>query len=83
MCDMKLDFAVMSASLGIDFASHFESELRAIAALEADGLVRPSGNGFDVTDLGRLLIRNVAMCFDEYLGSKAEASSGMVYSRTI
>jgi oxygen-independent coproporphyrinogen-3 oxidase len=79
MCDMKLDFAAMSASLGLDFAKHFEPELKAIKALEADGLVRSFESGFDVTGLGRLLIRNVAMCFDAYLGSKAEG----VYSRTI
>ena len=83
MCDMKLDFAAMSASLGFDFANHFKPELKAIQALEADGLVRSSANGFDVTDLGRLLIRNVAMCFDEYLGAKADPNNKAVYSRTI
>jgi oxygen-independent coproporphyrinogen-3 oxidase len=29
MCDLALDFAAMSKALGIDFARHFESELRA------------------------------------------------------
>jgi oxygen-independent coproporphyrinogen-3 oxidase len=79
MCDMKLDFASMSASLGFDFANYFKRELSALQALEADGLVHSLPSGFDVTDLGRLLIRNVAMCFDGYLASKAEG----VYSRTI
>jgi len=79
MCDMKLDFPAMSASLGLDFEDYFRRELGAVKALEADGLVRSLANGFDVTDLGRLLIRNVAMCFDGYLASKAEG----VYSRTI
>ncbi len=79
MCDMKLDFRSMSASLGLDFENYFERELNAIKALESDGLVRSFAGGFDVTDLGRLLIRNVAMCFDGYLASNAEG----VYSRTI
>ena len=79
MCDMKLDFESMSASLGFEFAQYFQRELLAIEALEADGLVRSRTNGFDLTDLGRLLIRNVAMCFDGYLASRAEG----VYSRTI
>ena len=83
MCDMSLDFETMSKALGFDFAEHFKSELRAIETLEADGLVRSSANGFDVTDLGRLLIRNVAMCFDEYLGAKADPNRKVVYSRTI
>jgi oxygen-independent coproporphyrinogen-3 oxidase len=79
MCDMKLDFRSMSGSLGLDFENYFERELRAIEALEADGLVRSLAGGFEVTDLGRLLIRNVAMCFDGYLAANAEG----VYSRTI
>jgi oxygen-independent coproporphyrinogen-3 oxidase len=79
MCDMKLDFGAMSASLGLDFANYFKPELRAIEALKLDGLVSSTANGFEVTDLGRLLIRNVAMCFDGYSGAKTEG----VYSRTI
>ena len=79
MCDMKLDFRSMSVCLGLDFENYFERELRAIEALEADGLVRSLAGGFEVTDLGRLLIRNVAMCFDGYLASNAEGT----YSRTI
>ena len=79
MCDMKLDYGSMSARLGFDFANYFQRELSEIKALEADGLVRFLASGLAVTDLGRLLIRNVAMCFDGYLGSKAEG----VYSRTI
>jgi len=79
MCDMKLDFTAMSERFGFDFPEHFRRELSAIPALEADGLVCSHAHGFDVTDLGRLLIRNVAMCFDEHLGSRAEG----VYSRTI
>jgi oxygen-independent coproporphyrinogen III oxidase len=79
MCDMKLDFRSMSASLGLDFETYFRRELNAIKGLEADGLVRSLDGGLNVTDLGRLLIRNVAMCFDGYLASNAEG----VYSRTI
>ncbi len=79
MCDRKLDFRSMSARLGFDFESYFKPELAAVQALEADGLVRPLEGGFDLTDLGLLLIRNVAMCFDGYLASNREG----VYSRTI
>jgi len=79
MCDMKLDFGAMSNSLGLDFAEHFQPELSKVHELEADGLVHSGQNGFEVTDLGRLLIRNVAMCFDGYLTPKTEG----VYSRTI
>ena len=79
MCDMELDFASMSARLSVNFQTYFERELNALRALEADGLVRFSAAGFEVTDLGRLLVRNIAMCFDRYLSPKTEG----VYSRTI
>ena len=55
MCDLSLDYAAMSQRLGIDFASHFERELESLAGLEADGLVRRSATGMEVTDTGRPL----------------------------
>ncbi len=79
MCDMKLDFAAISARLGVDFQTYFAGELTALRALEADGLVQFNAAGFEVTDSGRLLVRNIAMCFDRYLSLKTEG----VYSRTI
>ena len=67
MCDLSLDFAAMSVRLGVDFEKHFAAELAALAPLEADGLVRRRPGGLEVTDIGRLFIRNIAMCFDNTL----------------
>ena len=36
-------------------------------ALEKDGLIRLNGNQVQITPLGRLFIRNIAMAFDKYL----------------
>jgi len=79
MCDLGLDYAAMSNRLGINFASHFEREIESLAAFEADGLVRRSENGLEVTDTGRLFIRNIAMCFDNTLAASGERK----HSRTI
>jgi oxygen-independent coproporphyrinogen-3 oxidase len=79
MCDLSLDYAAMSRSLGIDFARHFGNELAALAPFEADGLVRRSPHGVDVTDTGRLFIRNIAMCFDNTLVPGGERK----FSRTV
>jgi oxygen-independent coproporphyrinogen-3 oxidase len=79
MCDFSLDFAAMSQRLGIDFASHFERELEALAPFEADGLVQRSPAGMEVTQTGRLFIRNIAMCFDNTLAPVGERK----HSRTI
>jgi len=79
MCDLGLDYAAMSQRLGFDFESHFEPELSSLADLEADGLVEKTSAGLNVTDLGRLLIRNIAMRFDAYLPSESEQR----FSKTI
>jgi len=79
MCDLSLDYTAMSQRLGLNFAAHFERELEAMGGLEADGLVRRSSSGLEVTDTGRLFIRNVAMCFDNTLAPVGERK----HSRTI
>ncbi len=79
MCDLSLDYAAMSAKLGINFAQYYEKELAALAPFEADGLVRRSTSGLEVTNIGRLFIRNIAMCFDNQLAPAGERR----HSRTI
>ena len=79
MCDLSLDFESMSQRLGIPFLTHFERELEALSGFEADGLVRRTATGFEVTDAGRLFIRNIAMTFDNTLASSSERK----HSRTI
>jgi oxygen-independent coproporphyrinogen-3 oxidase len=79
MCDLSLDYAAMSQRLGLNFAAHFEREIESLAGFEADGLVRRSSTGMEVTDTGRLFIRNIAMSFDNTLAPVGERK----HSRTI
>jgi len=79
MCDLSLDYAAMSQKIGLNFAEHFAPELASLAPFEADGLVRRTRAGLEVTDTGRLFIRNIAMCFDNTLALVAERK----HSRTI
>jgi oxygen-independent coproporphyrinogen-3 oxidase len=79
MCDLSLDFGAMSRQLGIDFESHFAEELAALEPFQADGLVERLPTGLNVTDTGRLFIRNIAMCFDNTLAPSGERR----HSRTI
>ena len=72
MCDLSLDYGAMSQRLGINFAEHFANELAALAPFEDDGLVKKSASGLEVTDAGRLFIRNIAMCFDNTLAPVQE-----------
>lgn len=79
MCDLSLDFAAMSRLLQVDFARYFARELEGLADLAADGLIRLNGGGLEVTPVGRLLIRNIAMRFDAYLEQEKERR----FSKTI
>lgn len=79
MCDLSLDFAAMSTKLGVDFETHFATELESLSDLEADGLIRREPGGLQVTDAGRLFIRNIAMRFDNTLAPVSERR----HSRTI
>jgi len=79
MCDLGLDYAAMSQRLVIDFKAHFGAEIDSLDDMEADGLLVKTPEGLLVTDLGRLLIRNIAMRFDAYAGTRRENR----FSRTI
>lgn len=67
MCDLALDYAALSRQLGVPFEQHFAKEIASLAPFEADGLLRRTPDGIEVTDAGRLFIRNIAMCFDNTL----------------
>ncbi len=54
-------------SFDMDFNDYFQPEIDDLRALEADGLVRIWPDHIEVTEVGRLLIRNVASVFDLYL----------------
>ncbi len=79
MCDLGLDYAAMSSSLGVNFKQHFAAELESLDDMEADGLVVKTPQSLIVTDLGRLLIRNIAMRFDAYASNRKEKR----FSKTI
>ncbi len=81
MARFRLDKDDVEARWGVDFDDHFADALAALAPLAADGLVELGGRSIEVTPLGRLLVRNVAMAFDAYLGQPAGAA--VRYSRTV
>ena len=79
MCDLELDFDHMSRLLGVPFEGHYQRELASLEDLREDGLIAFSQGGLKVTDLGRLLIRNIAMRFDGYQAQRTEGR----FSKTI
>jgi len=67
MCQLKLDYAAKSAQHGIDIPSAFADSIASLKPMEDDGLVELLPDRIQVTEQGRLFIRNIAMSFDAYL----------------
>jgi len=67
MCGRGLDYASLTRRLGMDFAQTFATELASLADLEADGLLMRREQHMEITALGRLFLRIIAMRFDAHL----------------
>lgn len=67
MCQGEIPVSALERRYAIDFAAYFAEDLERLRPLEADGLVRILPDRIEVTAHGRLLLRNIAMCFDHYL----------------
>jgi oxygen-independent coproporphyrinogen-3 oxidase len=80
MCQGHVDFGKIERKFGIDFEDHFALELASLRPLEDDGIVALSEGSIDVTANGLLLLRVIAMKFDEYLLNDLQ---GKAYSKVI
>ncbi|HKS34537.1 MAG TPA: oxygen-independent coproporphyrinogen III oxidase [Enterobacteriaceae bacterium] len=80
ICNFRLDMADVERQWDLNFADYFAEDLRLLAPLAKDGLVDISEQAIQVTPKGRLLIRNICMCFDAYLRQKARMQQ---FSRVI
>lgn len=80
ICNFKLDYLAIERQFDINFADYFAEDLQLLAPFERDGLVERDEQGIQVTPRGRLLIRNICMCFDIYLRQQARTQQ---FSRVI
>jgi oxygen-independent coproporphyrinogen III oxidase len=70
MCNLAVCFDEFDAAYGIRFAETFAPELERLRGFERDGLAKLSTGKLDVQMAGRMLVRNIAMVFDRYLGQQ-------------
>jgi oxygen-independent coproporphyrinogen-3 oxidase len=82
MCQGEIPVAALERRYAIDFAEYFSTALDRLAPLAEDGLVRVEEQRIAVTARGRLLLRNIAMCFDRYLEQPATVETPR-FSRTV
>jgi len=80
MCQGRLHFNEIEKEFGIDFDEHFAVELDSLKPLKEDGLVEYNDQDLEVSPEGLLLLRAIAMKFDEYL---INDRAGKAYSKVI
>lgn len=80
MCDFELDFSEVEKKFGIDFKQYFKWGLNNLHEMVDDGLISLDENKITISEMGRLLIRNVAMNFDGFIERQQDTAR---YSRTV
>lgn len=81
MCQGRVEFLDYERQYGIDFNDYFSTELAHLEQLAEDGLIELDEDHLQVTPSGRLLVRHVAMVFDQYL--RTQANHQQRFSRVI
>lgn len=71
ICNFKLTYHRFEQQYQIVFRDYFEEDLALLAPLVQDGLLEIGQDGIVVQPKGRLLIRNICMCFDIYSRQQA------------
>ncbi|MDW6002567.1 oxygen-independent coproporphyrinogen III oxidase [Vibrio mangrovi] len=80
MCNFTLNKTRIEREHRLSFEQYFRTDLELLKPFIADDLVEVSDTQLTVTPKGRLLIRNICMCFDRYLREKARQQQ---FSRVI
>ena len=81
MCDGEIHLRDVERRHRIVFDAYFRDALAALRPMADDGLVQVDANRIVVSSQGRLLLRNIAMCFDAYLDRQPTAP--VQFSRAI
>ncbi|MDH5927341.1 oxygen-independent coproporphyrinogen III oxidase [Vibrio lentus] len=80
ICNFKLDKTMIESEFSVNFNRYFKEDLGLLQTFINDELVEVDDKEIHVTLRGRLLIRNICMCFDKYLRAKARQQQ---FSRVI
>jgi oxygen-independent coproporphyrinogen-3 oxidase len=74
ICNFSLDTDTVGRDWDIRFEEYFADELTRLDTMSKDGLLSIDGPRIEVLPAGRLLIRNICMVFDQYLGADGQTA---------
>ena len=83
LCNLSVDYKGFLDRFHVPFTRYFASEFPALLDLERDGLMVLLPGKLEVTAMGRLFLRNIAMAFDRYLRQGQGQAQATRYSRTV
>ena len=84
MCNGEVQKSAIEAAHGLRFDETFARELAELVPLEQDGLVALRPERIEVTQLGQLFLRNVALPFDRYFARRKQDGDGRpAFSKTL
>ena len=70
ICNFELSITSLELAYPITFSNYFAAELLKLKSMQDDGLLTIDAEWISVTLKGRMLIRNICMVFDAYLGKQ-------------
>jgi len=86
LCHGEVDFVEIERRFGDDvgdFGEYFAEELADLQEMIEDGLVSLTKQNLEVTELGRVFLRNIASVFDAYLRESSSQGQHRIFSRTV
>ncbi len=82
MCQLELDIEDFSCEFELDFAQKFAQEISELGEHVQSGLLKMDTKRLEVTDLGRLFLRNLCLPFDTYFREQQKTLKPM-FSQTV
>jgi oxygen-independent coproporphyrinogen III oxidase len=83
MCQQEIKIPEFEEAHSIQFSQLFANELELLKGFVDDSLLQISPDKIQVTGNGHLVLRNMAMCFDEHLDAIKKNATNPVFSKTV
>jgi oxygen-independent coproporphyrinogen-3 oxidase len=81
MCHLEIDKRDIERRFGIDFEEYFAADIPKLNVFINENLLENNADKIKIIGQGKLIIRNVAMCFDAYLEKMMKEKP--VFSKTV